>query len=408
MFDLDKWHEIWASIMKHPLRTILTAFGVAWGIFMLVLLLGAGKGLFNGVEHSFQGDAINSLWISTGRTSIAYNGLKEGRRIKLNNEDYDFLLKELEEIDGITGKYFLSGDQMVKYKDKSIRYPVQGIHPDGAKAEATQITKGRLINQTDIEETRKVTVFGGLAAEQIFGDEDPIGKEVSIDDVIYTVIGVFYDSEGEWAMKRIYLPISTVQRVYSSFDRIDQLIILAGEMSFDQMLQLEERTKGLISERKLIAPGDNRALRIWNFAEDYQSFTSLLTVINMIIWIVGIFSMIAGVIGVSNIMLIIVKDRTKEIGIRKAIGASPRSIVSMILMEALVITGVAGYIGLGLGILVLAALKDIETEFWRQPEINIGVAIGATIVLILAGALAGLIPAIKAARINPVKAIKDE
>ena len=174
------------------------------------------------------------------------------------------------------------------------------------------------------------------------------------------------------------------------------------------MLDLEDQTREIIEERKIIAPGDNRAIRISNFAEDYQSLTSLLFAINSIIWIVGIFSMIAGVIGVSNIMLIIVKDRTKEIGIRKAIGASPRSIVSMILREALVITGIAGYVGLGLGILVLAGLKDVETEFFRQPEINIGVAIAATLVLIVAGVFAGLLPALKAARINPVKAIKSE
>ncbi len=408
MWDLDKWQEILASIGKHKLRTVLTAFGVAWGIFMLVLLLGAGRGLHHGIAYQFEGDAVNSLWVMTGRTSKPFRGLGEGRRIRLNNDDYDFLIEELDQIEGLSGKYFISGDKVVKYKDKSIRYPVQGIHPDGAKAEATKITRGRLINQQDLEQTRKVAVFGGIAAEQIFGDDDPIGKEVSIDNVVYKVIGVYVDTEGEWAMKRIYLPISTVQKVYSSYDRIDQLIVLAGDMSYPDMLDLEDQTREIIEERKIIAPGDNRAIRISNFAEDYQSLTSLLFAINSIIWIVGIFSMIAGVIGVSNIMLIIVKDRTKEIGIRKAIGASPRSIVSMILMEALVITGIAGYVGLGLGILVLAGLKDVETEFFRQPEINIGVAIAATLVLIVAGVFAGLLPALKAARINPVKAIKSE
>ncbi len=408
MWDLDKWQEILLSIGKHKLRTVLTAFGVAWGIFMLVLLLGAGRGLHNGIAYQFEGDAINSLWIMTGRTSKPFRGLKEGRRIKLDNEDYDFLLDELEEIEGMSGKYFISGDKVVTYKDKSIRYPVQGIHPDGAKAEATKLTNGRLINQKDLELTRKVAVFGGIAAEQIFGDEDPIGKEVTIDKIVYTVIGVYVDTEGEWAMKRVYLPISTVQKVYSSHKRIDQLIILAGDMSYPQMLELEQRSRQIIEERKIVSPGDRRAIRISNFAEEYQSLNSLLATINMIIWIVGIFSMIAGVIGVSNIMLIIVKDRTREIGIRKAIGASPKSVISMILMEALVITGVAGYVGLGLGILVLAGLKGVETEFFRQPEINIGVAIVATLVLVIAGVLAGLLPALKAARINPVEAIKSD
>jgi len=206
MWDLDKWYEILVSIGKHKLRTALTAFGVAWGIFMLVLLLGAGRGLHNGISHTFEGDAVNSLWLMTGRTSKPFRGLGEGRRIKLNNGDYDFLLEELEQIDGLSGKYFISGDKMVKYKDKAIRYPVQGINPDGAKTEATKPTNGRLINVQDLRDTRKVAVFGGIAAEQIFGKEDPIGKEVSIDNVIYKVVGVYEDSEGEWAMKRIYLP----------------------------------------------------------------------------------------------------------------------------------------------------------------------------------------------------------
>lgn len=408
MFDLDKWQEIFASIGKHPLRTVLTAFGVAWGIFMLVLLLGAGKGLGNGISYQFEGDALNSLWIRPGRTSVPFQGLKEGRRIKLENEDYEFLLEEYAQIEQLSGKYFLGGDRIAKYKDIALSYDVQGIHPDGAVVESLILKSGRLLNQRDQLENRKVAIIGEPVRDQLFKEEDPIGKSIVMDGASYKVVGVYHDKEGERTMRRLYIPISTLQKVYSTNDRIDQLIIAAGDLSTEEMALLEEATRSAIQKRKRIAPEDRRALRIFNMADEFQSFVSMMFVINSIIWIVGIFSMIAGVIGVSNIMLIIVKDRTKEIGIRKAIGATPGSIVSMIFQESIFITAISGYIGLAMGIGVLALMKNIESEFFRNPEVNFGLVAAATVVLILAGVLAGLLPAMQAARINPVKAIKSE
>jgi len=408
MFDIDKWQEIFTSIGKHPLRTILTAFGVAWGIFMLVLLLGAGKGLHNGIAYQFEGDALNSLWIRAGRTSIPYQGLQEGRRIKLKNDDYEHLLNEYSQIEELSGKYFLGSSRPVKYGEQALAYDMQGIHPDGAAVESLIIKAGRSLNARDQKENRKVTIIGEVVRDQLFKDEDPIGKSVIVDGASYKVVGVYHDKEGERTMRRLYLPISTVQKVYSAQDRIDQLIIGAGDLSMAEMTLLEEATRSALQQRKKISPKDRRAIRIFNMANEYQSFVSLMFVINSIIWMVGIFSMIAGVIGVSNIMLIIVKDRTKEIGIRKAIGATPGSIVAMIFQESIFITAVAGYIGLALGIGVLALLKSVETEFFRNPEVNFGVVLAATIVLVLAGVLAGLLPAMQAARINPVQAIKSE
>ena len=229
-----------------------------------------------------------------------------------------------------------------------------------------------------------------------------------IDGASYQVIGVFYDKEEGRTMKRVYVPISTLQTNYSNFRRIDQMVIDLGDLAHADVMAVEEAIKRTLQERKLVHPEDRQAIRIWNMAEEFQSFKSLMTAINGIMWIVGIFSIIAGVIGVSNIMLIIVKDRTKEIGIRKALGATPRSIVSMIFQESIFITAIAGYIGLVLGIAALAGLSFLETEFFRRPEINIWIAITATLILILAGALAGLLPAIQASRINPVQAIKSD
>ena len=408
MFDLDKWNEIFNSIGKHPLRTILTAFGVAWGIFMLVLLLGAGQGLQNGVDEQFSGDAVNSLWISAGRTSVPFQGLKEGRRIKLTNEDYNYLLDQFSQIDELSGKYFLQGNKIVKYNQQALSYSIQGMHPDGAFMESLVITDGRSLNEQDQRDGRKVAIVGEVVRDQLFKEEDPIGQMIQIDGAVYKVVGVFYDKEGERTMRRIYLPISTVQKVYSTYDRIDQLILASHDLSAAEMELLETTTRKAMQQRKLIAPDDRRALRVFNMAAEYQSIKGLMLAIKAITWLVGIFSMIAGVIGVSNIMLIIVKDRTKEIGIRKAIGATPGSIIGMIFQESIFITAVAGYIGLAMGIGVLALLKDVESEFFRNPEVNIGLALTATLVLIIAGVLAGLLPAIQAARINPVKAIKSE
>lgn len=408
MIDWDKWQEIFDSINKHRLRTILTAFGVSWGIFMLVLLLGAGQGLQNGVSHNFAGDATNSLWINSGRTSLPFNGLKEGRQIALTNEDYEFLWDQFSQIESLSGKYFLRGSKTVTYNGVTRSYSVQATHPDGQVIESLEILSGRFYNDRDMREHRKVAVIGQYVKQELFGDEDPEGQNITIDATNYKVIGVFYDKEGEQTMRRIYLPMSTVQKVYSAFDKMDQLVVVTGDLSEEDMSVLEASVKTSFSQRKKFDKDDPQALRIYNRARDYQSFMSLMNAIKGLMWFVGIFSIVAGVIGVSNIMLIIVKDRTKEIGIRKALGATPSSIVGMIFQESIFITGVAGYLGLGAGIAVLALLQGIESEFFRRPEINIWIAIGATMILVLAGAMAGLLPALQAARINPVTAIKSE
>ncbi len=409
MIDFDKWQEIFDSINRHRLRTLLTAFGVAWGIFMLVILLGAGQGLQNGIAYNFEGDALNSLWINTGRSTKPFNGLKEGRIIKLTNDDYDYLIDQFDQIQKISGKYFLSWSTIVTHKNKTQTYSVQGTHPDGGFIESLELLEGRYINQKDIDELRKVAVIGRDVRDEFFkGEDTAIGKEVMIEGTAYSVVGVFYDKEEGRTMQRLYVPIKTLQRTYSNFDHIDQLILDMGDLPFEDMALVETAIKNTLSERKLVDPEDRQAIRIWNMAREYQSFMGLMNAIKGIMWVVGIFSIIAGVIGVSNIMLIIVKDRTKEIGIRKALGATPKSIVGMIFQESIFITAIAGYIGLGLGIGALALLQGIESEFFRRPEVNIWIAISATIILILAGALAGFLPALQAARINPVTAIKSD
>lgn len=410
MFDFDKWSEIFNSIRRHKLRTALTALGVFWGIFMLVILLGAGKGLQNGVEYEFRDDATNSIWIRRGTTSEAYNGLPKGRRIQFDNDDYDYLANTFKQIDHLTARFYLSGDQTVAYGKTKLSFPVRAVHPGHKYLENSVMIEGRYINDTDLREFRKTTVLGRVAKEGIFGKEEKnvIGKEISIGGIVYTIVGIYEDTGGEDEMRVIYIPVSTAQKVYSGTKELHQLMFTAGDASVEEMKKIEAQVRRDFAARKQFAPDDQRALFITNAAEEFQQFQNLFWAIRTFVWFVGIGTLLAGVIGVSNIMLIVVKDRTKEIGIRKALGATPYSIVSMILQEAIFITAVAGYLGLLAGTGVIALMSSLEVDYFRNPQVNFGVALTATVVLVIAGALAGLMPARQAARINPVVAMKSD
>lgn len=407
MIDFDKWQEIFNSIRRHKLRTMLTALGVFWGIFMLTLLLGAGQGLQNGIEYQFRDDALNSVWIRRGTTSKPFNGLPKGRRIQFDNSDYDIINASYSDVNNLTGRLYLSGDRTVTYNKKTLSMPVRGVHPGHEIVENSIVHDGRYVNPRDIKEYRKVAVIGEEVQKNFFGETDPIGEDVNIGGIIYKVVGVYHDTGGERENRIIYIPITTSQRVYTGTNEIHQLMFTADGLSIDETQELETEIRHLIAGRQQFDPTDERALFIWNVAEQYQEFLNLFNAINIFVWFVGIGSIIAGVIGVSNIMLIVVKDRTKEIGIRKAIGATPNSIIAMVLQEAIFITAIAGYFGLLAGVGLISLASSMETEYFRNPTVNMGVAITATIVLIVAGALAGLMPAMQAARINPVEAMKS-
>lgn len=408
MIDVDKWQEIFDSIWRHKLRTFLTALGVGWGIFTLVLMLGAINGLINSFNHDFGDDAVNSLWIWRGTTSKDYKGLNKGRRIKFDNQDFKYIQDNFPEITEMTGRFYLSGDQMLKYKNKAKPYAVRGVHPGHKLLENSEMIDGRYLNEVDLNESRKVIVIGKVTKEELFGDEPAVDREITVGDITYKVVGVFYDSGGENEMSRCYIPMSTAQKIYADGQTMHQIMVDGGDLSIEEMGKLEDKIFAAFALRKGFDPTDRRALRINNRAESYQEFSSLFTAFNVLTWIIGFFSIMAGVIGVSNIMLIIVKDRTKEIGIRKALGATPGSIISMILQESILITTVAGYFGMILGISIIYAVSGAEADFFRHPTVNLNVILMATLTLVVAGALAGLIPAVKAANINPVTAIKSD
>jgi putative ABC transport system permease protein len=404
--DLDRWQEIFNSIRRHPMRTALTALGVFWGIFMLVLLLGAGRGLQNGIEYEFRDDANNSVWIRRGVTSIPHEGLPKGRQIEFSNEDYEMLSTQFEEVDRASGRYYLSGDQLAAYGDKRLSFTTRAVHPGHLYIENSVVESGRYLNDRDLAENRKIAVIGTIVQEELFGGEDPIGKEFKLGGIVYKVVGTYSDTGGDNEMRIIYIPITTAQKVYAGRDEIHQLMVTTKGIGVEGTKQLQAKIRQNLAARHGFAEEDQRAVSIFNQLENFEQFMSLMSGIRLFIWLVGVGSIIAGVIGISNIMLIVVKDRTREIGIRKALGATPVSIVSMILQESILITAVAGYLGLLAGVGLISLMESMAVDYFRNPRVDLGVGISATLVLVIAGALAGLMPARQAARINPIEAIR--
>ena len=410
--DLDKWQEIFNSLRQHKLRTFLTALSVWWGIFMLVILLGAGNGLKNSAESDFGDDALTRLYIWSYKTSMPYQGLPVGRFIQFKNSDYELLEEQKgESFDHVSANYFMWGEFFTTYKNKSLSYNVRCVYPDHLNLERPKMRKGRFINKADIENRRKVAVIGEVVANNFFEKEEaPLGKYLKIKGIEYQVVGVFYQ-ESERQMERIYLPITTGQQIEGT-DRLGNILLGLKAETLEESKVEEDRIRAELAAYHKVDPKDTQAIGMWNTAEGAQDAKEVLRIIFAFIWLVGIGSIIAGVIGVSNIMLIIVKERTKEIGVRKALGATPWSIISMIVYEAVFLTTLAGYLGLASGLAVIFGIQqfieanDIEAEFFKNPEVDLATILFAMFILVMSGVVSGLIPALQAVRINPVVAMK--
>ncbi len=409
MFDSDKWQEIFATIKKNRLRTFLTAFSVAWGIFILIILLAAGQGLKNGASAEFGNDAVNSIWIDGGQTSMAHDGYKPGRTIQLTNEDYLTLKYRTPGIDRATAVYRGWETKMLSYKKEHAGFTVRSCAPDHNVLERAKIRSGRFINGNDFKEFRKVCVIGVPVQEALFKEEDPIGKLIDVAGTTYKVIGVFTDT-GRGDNERIYVPLSTAQRVYNGRNHVNVLWVSTGTLNVAQSEVLSKKIRNDLARKYHFNPDDESALGLYNNNVEYKRVMGMLDGIKLFVLIIGIFTLIAGIVGVSNIMMIVVKERTMEIGVRKALGATPFSIIALIIQESVFITSLAGYIGFMAGFGLVEALKalGLEGAFFKNPEIDLGIALGAVALIVLAGALAGFFPALKAARVQPVDALKEQ
>lgn len=413
MFDLDKWQEIFDSIRKHKLRTILTALGVWWGIFMLVFLMGAGSGLENGVTGMFGTHAKNAMYVWTQRTTLPYEGLPPGRYNQLTEADIEAIENQCADvIEYIAPRLFVTSGEITHGQNKGA-FDVRGERPALLHIEAILMEEGRFVNQLDMEQKRKVAVIGNRVKEVLFEDEPAIGEYVRINGADYLVVGVFKSSRrGERSSEDeelIFVPLTTAQQVTNRPRDINWFVCTVQPGI--AVSQVEERVKAIIRDRHKIHPDDPQGVRSENVEEEFRNITGLFFGIRLLVWIVGIGSLLAGIVGVGNIMLIVVKERTKEIGIRKALGATPGSIISMILMESVFITTAAGYLGLltSTGIIFAMQLAVGEgTQFFANPEVRLGVGLGALLILVVAGALTGLVPALQAAEIQPVEALRDE
>lgn len=414
MFDKERWNEIWMTLSRNKLRSGLTMFGVFWGIFMLVIMLGMGKGLSNGVMSGFSGWATNSFFIWTQSTSLPYAGFKRGRRFDFDNADIA-AIKAVEGVDQVAPRLQLGGYRganNVNYKDKTGGFSVNGDMPQILFFKASTISDGRFLNEKDIRDERKVCVIGPDVVKTLFGTEDPLGKYIRIQGVYFQVVGLHQpqanamhdDGEGS----TIFIPFTTFQKAFNSMNTVHWFSVSA--MPGVPASVVQDRVKKMLAKRHKVDPNDPMAFGGFNMQEIYQQMNMLFIAISALSWFVGILTLIAGVIGIGNIMLVIVKERTKEIGIRRSLGARPANITGQVMLEAMTLTFIAGYFGLvaGIGVLQLISGMELESGFFKHPEVSLNVALIALAVLIASGLIAGYIPAKRALSIKPVDALRAE
>jgi putative ABC transport system permease protein len=418
MFDVDVWQEIFSTIKKNKLRTFLTGFSVAWGIFMLMILLGSGNGLQNGVKEQFADNSVNIMWMWTGETTIPYHGLKEGRPIKFKNDDYTFLTEKSEDLEQVSSRFYLPGNIMYTYKNEYGSFETSSCHPALQEMEKVNIAAGRFINDLDISDFRKVIVIGENIKKALFKEEDPMGKYVKLNNVPFKVVGLAFDKKRQ-NERTAYIPVTTAQRIFNGADRVHTFAVTTKMVKTTEEAEaITEKVRQNMALRHNFDPKDTRAMGSFNMLTEYIRTMKIFQAIKIFVWIIGIGTLIAGIVGVSNIMLILVKERTREIGIRKALGATPASVIGLVLLESVLITTVAGYTGLVIGVGIMEGINYLleqmlasgggDTIFFRNPTVDFTTAVASTLILIVSGAIAGYLPARKAATVKPIEALRDE
>lgn len=409
MWSKDRWIEIFETIRKNKLRTALSGFTVALGIFIFVTLYGFGNGLKNAFKTFFLEDATNTLWVYPAQTTKPFKGYKSRRFIQFRNDD----LQDIQDqfgfmLEGISPQ--ITRGSVVRYKNESNSYTVRAVGPSFQAVEKTLISQGRYINQNDVINRTKHVVIGRLVALDLFRNAQAIGQYIEVNGIAFKVVGIYEDEGGDNEERMIYIPYTTQQKLFGGTDRIDQIVLsFRPEIGQAGALQLEGKMMRFLKQKHSIDPSDPAGIFIRNIASELKQNQDFAAVLQYIVSFVGLGTLIAGIIGISNIMVYVVRERTKELGIRKAIGATPKSVIQMILQESIFITTIAGYVGLIAGVGTLSLIGDkLEDYFIINPQINTGIAIFATITLILFGAIAGYVPAKRAANIKPIVALRDD
>jgi putative ABC transport system permease protein len=419
MFDIDLWKEILSALKKNKLRSFMTAFGVFWGIFMLIIMSGAGRALENGVMDGIRAFATNSAFFWTERTSKPYEGFQRGRTWNYKNADIQYIRANISDVQFLSPRLFgpnsYSGNNTVR-GEKSEAFNIYGDYPEFFKIDPWTMVKGRLINDIDIIQSRKVCTIGERVAEVMFEEnEDPIGEYLKINGVYFQVVGVIHPETrinfGGRKEESIIIPFTTMQKTYNMGDVVHFFSVTSAPGI--PVSNLENRLKELLKERHHIAPDDMQAVGSFNIEVEWKKYNALFSGIQILTWIVGIGTLLAGIIGVSNIMLVIIKERTQEIGIQRAIGATPATVMLHIVAESVFLTVLAGYVGLALGVGLLELLNMAleaggDEVFFRRPEVSFKMAVAALTVLVFAGIFAGMIPARRAIKIKPIDALRDE
>ena len=414
MFDIDRWQEIFDTIHKNKLRTFLTGLSVASGIFILVILLGFGQGFQNGIRKEFEADATNRVWVWTQVTTKEFNGLNPGRSINLRNSNYEYATSAFaDELEYKSGIFRVNAS--INYKNESGSYGIQGVGPDYQQIENCTMLTGRFLNRLDMDNLQKVVIISNKIKRELMKEvEDPLNEYLQLSGINFKIVGVYSDEGGEREENRVYIPFTTAQSVFNGQNKMANLsFTLAPQDNFDEAVfaskKFTSKLKKYLQSAHQVAPDDNSAINVYSALEEAKRFYTMTNNISLFFWFVGICTIIAGVVGVSNIMLIIVKERTKEIGIRKALGAKPWSIIGMILHESVFVTAFSGFAGLILSMGLLEILgPNIEVDYVSNPTVNFSIAMTMVVLLIVAGALAGFFPAYRAAKIQPIVALRDE
>lgn len=410
LLDTDQWEEIFDSLTRNKARTFLTAFGIFWGIFMLVLLMGGGKGLQSTLASNFAGFASNSGFMASSATSEPYKGFAKGRIWKMKIDDAKRIMQCVPEVELATPTITSGGE--AKYKDNSTRINISGIFTEYDKVDDPKIKQGRSLNDVDILQARKVCVIGSRIVEELFpGDVNPCGKFIDIDGVFYQIVGISGKSANGInvtgnATRNVRMPYTTMQLMQNRGENVDVMCMVAKEQY--KMSEVQDKVETHLKRIHLINPKDTQAIFKFNAEAIFSMIDGLFKGVSILVWMIGLGTLIAGAIGVSNIMVVTVKERTTEIGIRRAIGATPKDILTMIMSESIILTLTAGMSGIVFAVLILQLLEVGIDEPGAHFQITFGLAIGAAMLLSLLGLIAGLAPALRAMNIKPVDAMREE